>query len=611
MSATAEASRVAPSPALEDERLKRIYAAIALSAILAFASFHPLDAGFLAWVALVPVLFVAALETRRAAIVMAFTSTALYHVVGLAWIAMVTPEGWLITSFLEGFYGAALVCVPLWLRRRAGVPLFASLALLGPVLEAIRGYYFPFIAFPWLLWGHTQHAQLTLIQLADITSVYGISSLVLAVNGGIVDVALLLRGRWLALPAKQRGLEALLATLGPRDRQRLAVYAGVPLGAIALALAYGVLRLRQVEASLQPGPDLLVVQVDIPQSLKDGPTSGDTVARRNLEVTQAGLRARGPDDPLDAIVWSETMWPWPLPDRRVPEGDGDAWDVWLKEEVLRNYGAASAHMVRTLTRELLNVATHTNATLLVGAVDRGLSGGRPHNSYYAIAPNPPKQAEVVERYDKIALVPVSEYIPFENVTGMGWFFALFKSFVPPGFTVFERGGGPKLMRAGEFQLAPNICFEISFPEVLRRSTKAGADVHVCPANDGWFVRGNPFFGQEATATAEVPLARAHTRFRAIENRRSFVRCVNRGTSLVCDPRGEFVEELLGRERRPVGFEGFLRTEPPDCDLMPFYVRFGNVYVLACALAAAGLIVAGRQGRRLVPALAPDEDGAAS
>ena len=617
----ADAAADAP-PATSPAPVRRLYAATALSAGLSFASFHPLDVGLLAYVALVPVLFAAATASRRAAITIAFLSTVLFHVVGLAWIATVTPEGWLFTSFLEGFYGVALVCLPLWFRRRTGVPLLIGLAVLGPGLEWLRGNCY-FIGFPWLFWGHTQHARSTLIQIADVTSVYGVSSLVLMVNGALVDALLLLRDRagraqldplgragqawssseqlstsfsrwWGALTTD---LPSLAAALSAVERRRLAVYAAAPAGLVLLALLYGVVRVWHVEANLTPGPRLLVVQCDIPQSLKDAPTAADTLARANLNLTQAGIRASG--GRFDAIVWSETMWPWPIPDRRTAAGRA-GWDRWFAETVEGTWGRGAAHVVGNLTRDLLNVPTHHDAPLLVGAVDRGLDGGPEHNSYYAIAPDPPRQAKVVARYDKIELVPVSEFIPFKGVAGMNWFFDFFKSLVPPGFVVFAPGEGPVLMDAGAFRLAPNICFEISFPELLRRSTALGADVHVCPANDGWFVRGNPLRGEVAKPTAEIPLSRAHTRFRAIENRRSVVRCVNRGISLVCDPTGAFtaeVEHSLPGGTPGVGVSTWLTVEPPDCELRSLYVRFGDVYPLLClALSLAGLGVVAR-GRR--------------
>src|SRR5690606_33698469 len=141
-------------------------------------------------------------------------------------------------------------------------------------------------------------------------------------------------------------------------------------------------------------------------------------------------------------------------------------------------------------------------------------GGPLHNSIYAIAP----QAGVVARYDKINLVPASEYVPGGEG---GWLHGVVMSFMPPGFTFtsFTPGEGPVLMQAGEHRLAPNICFEVSFPELLRESVVAGATAHVCPANDGWFVRGGRNEDNEHwMTTAEIALARDHSVLRAIESR---------------------------------------------------------------------------------------------
>jgi apolipoprotein N-acyltransferase len=189
---------------------------------------------------------------------------------------------------------------------------------------------------------------------------------------------------------------------------------------------------------------------------------------------------------------------------------------------------------------------------------------------------------------------------------MGWFYRFFRNFVPPSFSVFDRGlmhdeeKTQRIFTVGKHKLAPNICFEISFPELLRQGTDKGATVHLCPANDAWFVRGAPGRG---ISTAEIALAQAHTKFRAIENRRSMVRCVNRGVSLVVDPKGETVSriERIGPDGEPVtvGVAGTLVVRPPVSDLRTFYVRFGNVFPLACGLIMLVLCGLASKGRVLI------------
>src|SRR5437867_4426995 len=78
----------------EKKRLLGIYVACGLSIALFFASFHPLDLGFLAWFCLVPWLFVALRGTRRCAVVTSYATTFLYHLLGLSWIGLVTAPGW-------------------------------------------------------------------------------------------------------------------------------------------------------------------------------------------------------------------------------------------------------------------------------------------------------------------------------------------------------------------------------------------------------------------------------------------------------------------------------------------------------------------------------------
>lgn len=568
-----------------ERRVKVAYGATLLSALLIFASFHPLDFGVLAWVAFVPWLYVAATEGRRIAIAVSYSTTVLYHVVGLAWIGLVSPEGWLVTSFLEGFYGIALALVPLWIRSRTGTPLLLSLPALGAALEWLRGNT-PVIRFPWLLTGASQHANETLIQVVDLTSVYGLSFLVLMVNGAIVDAALLVRARWKA----ERDL-------GARDRRLLMIYAALPLALLGATLVYGVVRRSQVRDALKPGPRVLVVQPDFPQNLKDAAATEFDLVRTHLAWTDRTLRL-GSRDPekVDAIIWSETMWPWPLPDLRTSTGR-DGWKAWL-ERLRPSYAEA----VASSTRQLLALAQETGATVLVGAVDRGLDGGPEHNSVYAVAPG----QGVIARYDKVNPVPASEYIPGKGSALFGWFHALIKSFIPAefNFTEFTPGAGPVLMPAGSHQLSPNICFEISFPELLRRGTELGATALVCPANDGWFVRGGRDEDSENyIRTAEIALARDHAIFRAIESRRPLVRCVNRGHSLVIDPTGaitdEVVQKIKGVDRR-IGVEGAFIATLQTTDLRTFYVRAGDAFALACGAAAAGLLGCAALRKRLVP-----------
>ncbi|MBL4849576.1 MAG: hypothetical protein JKY65_28945, partial [Planctomycetes bacterium] len=651
---SASSPPTSPEPATPEAlaraaRLRRNYLAVGASALMSFAAFPPFDVGFLAYLALVPLLFAGGIDRLRVAAGLAYAATVLYHLTGLSWLAMTSPPGWLVITSLEGFYGVALICLPLWVRRRTGTPLVLALPLFGVALECIRGNC-PWIALPWLFWGHTQHAQLTLIQIVDVTSVYGLSAIVLAVNGAIADVALLLRAR----------NEAEEDLSGP-DLKRLRWVVALPIFLIILALTYGYLRRGQVREAMEaagPGPRLLLVQPDLPQTLKE---SGSAVAAANESLRGSKIAIATAGGKIDGLLWTETMWFWPLPDYRRgavgndPEGNeldgrrvyekwragylrwGDALSSSLKhfraaqaggdagdramalgnlKSLLRIEGdqtalvrfaqeaVAECRGFQVVEAELLALPAKINAPVFVGAVDLDIAHRRanPHNSYYQLVPNGLEPATIAARYDKIECVPVSEYIPFKKEdSALHGFHKFMKSFVPAGFQVFARGEAPVLMDAGGFKLSPNICFEISFPELLRRGTAAGADVLVCPANDAWFVHGDR--GQAAIKTGELDLARSHSVFRAIENRRSVVRCVNRGVSLCVDPTGVVIDEISRPDPRTgksinVGIDGSLVVQPPITHLMSFYVRFGNVFPGTCSLGALAFLICAWRERRL-------------
>src|SRR5262245_14656547 len=105
------------------QRLFTAYLATGLTAVAFFASFHPLDFELLAWVCLVPWLFVALRETRRTAALMSYGVMFFGHLIGLAWIALTSAPGWLVTTFLEGFYSLAICLVLRRVRHRLDWPV--------------------------------------------------------------------------------------------------------------------------------------------------------------------------------------------------------------------------------------------------------------------------------------------------------------------------------------------------------------------------------------------------------------------------------------------------------------------------------------------------------
>ena len=135
----------------------------------------------------------------------------------LAWIAY-----GLLVAVLSCFTALACAVSKYFLQRGGNGFLFLFPAIW--ILSEYAVTYFPFGGFPWLLTGYTQANYLGVIQIADVTGVYGISFLVAWVN-------------------------TMTAWIFVRRRHRTAI--GIPLIAtilfVAAGLAYGAVSLHRFQ----------------------------------------------------------------------------------------------------------------------------------------------------------------------------------------------------------------------------------------------------------------------------------------------------------------------------------------------------------------------------
>src|SRR5207244_2741725 len=85
------------------------------------------------------------------------------------------------------------------LEARTQWPLTLTFPLVWTALEYLRAHFGT--GFPWYFLAHTQHANLWVIQISDLTGAYGVSFLIAAVNA--------LAFEWLATRAGFRDLFGL------------------------------------------------------------------------------------------------------------------------------------------------------------------------------------------------------------------------------------------------------------------------------------------------------------------------------------------------------------------------------------------------------------------
>ena len=208
--------------------------------------------------------------------------------------------------------------------------------------------------------------------------------------------------------------------------------------------------------------------------------------------------------------------------------------------------------------EATNLARFSHAYFLFGTVGE-TERREPLNSAVMLNPS----GDLIDRYDKINLVPFGEYIPrffgFVNrITQEAG------DFVPGNrIVVFPQDDH----RAGVF-----ICYEAVFPQQVREFVKQGADLLINLSNDG-------YFGHSAAREQHLEIAR----MRAAENQRWLIRSTNDGITVTIDPAGRITE------RFPMYQEAVARINFGYETGTTLYTEHGDWFAWGCWLAAAAAL----------------------
>jgi apolipoprotein N-acyltransferase len=573
----------------------------------------------LAWVALVPALF--ALDrarTFRGALAVGLAAGLAYFYAAIWWVnhAMTSFGGVpfagalgalsLLVLYMAAHWALALA-VGWLIRRRLGTPWALHLPLVWTALEWSRNYLFT--GFPWANLGYTQARHPHVAQLAAVAGVYGVAALVVLVNGAVHAV-----------------LESRLS--GRRFPARVA---GVAVAAVAAALAFGHLHLREVRSRMAAAPRITVglVQGNIDQSVKNRRLdNADYILGRFVPLTVEADR-RG----ADLVAWPEATYPFSVPPR------------------LASFERAPG--MAPLSRAHLLVGASTWEPR--GAAKGGRRDGLASNSVFLVAPS----LEVLGRYSKHHLVPFGEYVPDwlpfvrevvpvvgRQVPGGELSVLSFatsarrrrealpeaeertptatSSTVPaepsqsrdPAPERDERARGstatstgtstpdptptstplspPPSPAVGPVHLAPLICFDAIFPEITRAFVRRHPEPTLLlnPTNDAWY-------GYSSGPYQFLAIVR----MRAIEAGKAIARPAFAGVTAVILPTGEVAPGALplgpvdpdlapDREEPP----RLLLAEVPLLRGSTLYTRFGDLFAgVATVLSIAGVGLALRRG----------------
>ena len=377
---------------------------------------------------------------------------------------------------------------------RLKLPLVVVAPFTWVAMEYIRSFFLS--GFPWFFIGHTQYQYLPVIQVSDITGVYGVSFIIIMVNAGIADLIFPI------VACRDTINSPYLYRFTGRKFTFFGLTCILPFVLLAAILSYGVYWLNHYKP--QEGPTLCMIQGNIPQEVKFESKEEDEI-RILKKYTDLSMSVKG--KPVDLLVWPETMIPGLL--NIDPELTGRKIDV-----------------LSQLTPIQLSQDLNTN--LLLGGIALTLIGEE--QMYFNSAYYYNKEGNLVDRYDKIHLVPFGEFTPLKK------YFPFLAKLVPYeiGLTHGQRRTLflLKTSQHGSLVFGSSICYEDTVPSLIRKFKKDGADFMLNITNDGWFRN-----------SAELDQHLAIMVFRAVENRFCMARAANTGISSFVGPDGSIYAKL--------------------------------------------------------------------
>jgi apolipoprotein N-acyltransferase len=517
-----------------DSLLRQSLMALASGGLL-ILSFPNFGLAFLAWVALAPLLLVLARGvTLRRALWLGWLTGIVFTFLAENWIAhsmvyfgeMLTFVAYavaLLFAAVLAIFPAIFAGAMSILANRFG---WWSMAL-APIVWGATEWLRPVITgVTWNALGVSQAQHFPIAKLARFGGVYLISAEIVTVSALIV----------LMLKAKERNVGKAAAVL-----------------LIAAALMFA---LPGTDAENRSMPGVTVNVLGVQPNLMPNSSNTTEAFNRNLEasirLTREGLE-RAPGKTAGIVVWAEA--PLPL--------------FYENDQGLRN--------------TLEDLARETGSYLILNTVAR--EGETYFNSVNIVSPETGAQnktrSEVLNRYDKIVLVPFGEYVPWRSVLGrfvpaiVGDFahgreavVNTLKLQTTRRALITDNGASPSeaierttnYVRVGAF-----ICYEAAYPGIIRQFVRNGATLLVNVSNDAWF--GN-------TAGARQHLL--HAMMRAIENDRDLVRVTNTGISALITADGRVIDQM------PMFSSGAQVWEAEARRGQTFYVRHGDWFAYGCA-----------------------------
>ncbi|MGB7442094.1 MAG: apolipoprotein N-acyltransferase [Coleofasciculaceae cyanobacterium] len=470
----------------------------------------PVEAWPLAWIALVPLwLSVAFSQSICRSALYGFVWGLGYHGLALFWITGIHPMDWMgvprlasvaIAFFCWSFitlWGACYVTI--WAVSMSAILLDRKKAKINKEKQTNFSFFtlnFKFLntlvnvllgsalwcglealwstgSLYWTSLSYTQSPHnLVILHLGQLSGSLTVTAVIVAVNGLIAE-ALVIQ---LRIKNEQLKSKSIPSSLNLKS----AAYFSLAASLLIVSHLIGFnLYSRPLTATDGTTLRVGIIQGNIPNRIKLYPAGW----RRAIEGYTSGYK-RLADEGVEAVLTPETALPF-------------LWD----EQVSNRSSFYSAILAKGIPA-------------WVGAL--GQEGRSLTNSLFTVTGT----GETFSHYDKVKLVPLGEYIPFEQFLGR-----LIDRLSP--LDAHLVAGKPNQIFETPFGRAiVGICYESAFPEHFRRQAAAGGQFILTASNNAHY--------------SETMPAQHHAQdvMRAVETDRWAVRATNTGYSAIVDPHGK-------------------------------------------------------------------------
>ncbi|MBO5770509.1 MAG: apolipoprotein N-acyltransferase [Spirochaetales bacterium] len=448
--------------------------------------------GFIALFAIIPVFMVIRNTTFKCVWFYGFLFGLCYYFFFNYWLSGFHPLAILIAPIIKG--GEMLL---LFLALKAAITFFPKRGyLLQGVIWVAYAYLAEnwFAGYPYGNLGYALWQYRIMIQIADITGVWGIIFLM------ILPQAFVGNTLWKMMKRDEVTFKSEIKS----NIIFVAIYAAL----VIASLIYGGIKLSYWN-DREPDQTLRVAAV---QHNHDSWKGGYSTYLKNYNNLKRETYESLVENP-DLIIWSETAF--------VPSV---SWHMNYYQE------GSGWEDIANLTRDFVEFGKSLPVPLLTGnpkgiiddetkpAYDEeGNQNRKDYNTVILF-----DDGEIIKEYEKQHLVPFTEHFPYEKQ--LPW---LYNMLLANDYNWWEMGYEPVVFETDGVKFSTPICYEDSFGSIPAEFVANGAELIINMTNDNWSKK----------VSAEMQHALIAT-YRSVETRKATVRGTNSGITCMITPTGE-------------------------------------------------------------------------